>query len=110
MTIRAVSKTTPLLELINQRWQEFIKDIPDPTLHAPAARPVFALGTDWQLREAARLYAQSDHSDPFAYGRAMRYMRQGYWLPSEVRTDARARIQARVAAGINIPFSEGARA
>jgi hypothetical protein len=104
--VKTVSKSTPLLELLEQRWREFIKDIPDPTLHEPAKRPHFAADADEKLlRPAARQYAQADNSDPNAFGRAMRRMRSGEWLPSEVRTDAIARIHARVVQGITIPIS-----
>ena len=101
-------KHPPLLELLNQRWGEVINGIPDPTLHDPSPRPDFSgVVKVKSLREIAQLHAQADNSDPFAYGRAMRYMRQGYALPSEVRSDAIARVHARAVAGITIPISKG---
>ena len=107
MAHHAPEKYAPLLELLKQRWDEFVGKLPDPTLHKPVARPHFS--GDNQLRQAAREHAQADNSDPFAYGRAMRYMRQGYWLPSEVVDEARGRTRARVNNGAHIvtPFNTG---
>ena len=103
MAVRSVSKTTPLLELLEQRWKSEVQHIPDPTLFNPSPRPRFTPAEEMRLKETATLHAQSDHSDPFAYGRAMRRMRSGEWLQSEVRSDAIARVHARVVAGISIP-------
>ena len=99
-------KHPPLLELLQQRWKEIIDKIPDPTLFNPSPRPDYSKKVDI-LHQAAQLHAQSDNSDPYAYGRAMRRMRSGEWLPSEVRSDAIARVHARKVAGISIPINEG---
>lgn len=94
---------SPLLELIEQRWREFVSGLPDPTADKPFKRP--AGGGDWKsgLMQRARAHAESDHSDPFSGRRALHYMKQGYWLPSEVHEDARRSTQARRAAGATFP-------
>jgi len=102
MAVRAISKTTPLLELLEYRWKSEVQHIADPTLFKPSPRPKFTPAEEMRLRETAALHAQSDNSDPFAYGRAMRRMRSGEWLQSEARSDAIGRVHARVATGINI--------
>jgi hypothetical protein len=106
----AVSKTTPLLELLAGRWHDFIEKIPDPTRDKPVARPVVDDKLLRQFREAARSWAEANLSDPFAYGRAMRYMRQGLWLPSEVMSQARGLVGARKAQGVTFAYVSDANA
>lgn len=99
----AKEKVSPLLELLDQRWNEVIRDIPDPTADEPAHRPVFAPDFQRQLRTIAQSHGEANNSDPFAAGRAMHYMRQGYYLPSEVRDDARKATSQRRAQGVTFP-------
>jgi hypothetical protein len=93
--------TTSLLELLQQRWIEFVQGLPDPTWDRKVKRP--DIDKD-RAREAARLHAQAHHADPFAYGRALRYIEQGFWLISEVRTDALRVVQQRKAEGVVFPI------
>lgn len=81
---------SPLLELLEQRWRDVIQHIHDPSSEHPAARPWVPARSALEdnILIAARWRASSDNSDPFAYGRAVRYMRQGYELPSDVYADA----------------------
>lgn len=99
--------TSPLLQLLDARWKVFIQFIPDPTHHEPVARPKFTDAELDRVKIAARDHAAADNSDPFAYGRAMRRMRSGEWVPSEVREDAHKQTGARVANGVIIPFHQG---
>lgn len=100
------SKSTPLLDLLAQRWVDLKLDhVPDPTHHDPAPRPVFTPEGERKVREAAELHAQANASDPFAYGRALRQMKAGHMLPSEVRSDAMSRIAARKAEGVTFPHA-----
>ncbi|MGD9881233.1 MAG: hypothetical protein AB7F22_07700 [Reyranella sp.] len=94
-------RTSPLLELLDQRWNDIIKDIPDPTRDRPARRPFYP--TQAPLYEAARLHGEADANDPFAAARALHYMRQGYWLPSDVKADALRRTSTRRAEGVTFP-------
>lgn len=93
----------PLLDLLDQRWQEFIKDIPDPSQHAPVRRPIYAPAFQSELRKVAHEHGEAHNSDPFAAGRALHYMRQGFWSPAEVRKDAHQSTQARRAQGVTFP-------
>lgn len=104
----APTKSTPLLALLDQRWNEFIKDIPQPTEHRPSPRPHFSVDGRRLIDMAARAHAQANHTDPFAFGRARRYMQQGYWLPSEVSKDAVGVTQSRRNQGISFPFAKDA--
>lgn len=93
---------SPLLELLEERWDDFISGIPDPTYHEPVKRPQYEKRL---IREAAILHAQAENSDPFAYGRAVRKMHSGEWRPDEVRKDAIKVIHSRVAHGVIIPYA-----
>lgn len=99
----AIAKTTPLLEVLNQRWQDVIQHIPDVTTDKPAARPIFHVDGLKAARQAALLHAEANNSDPFAGRRAYHYIRQGYWSASEVRADALRETQARRSAGATFP-------
>lgn len=101
----ATTKTTPLLELLAQRWQEFVSALPDPAEHTPVKRPTFSPAGLAAAREAARLHAEAHNSDPFAYGRALRRIRSGEWLTSDVRADALSRTAARKGEGVTFPIS-----
>lgn len=101
----ARTKSTPLLDLLGSRWAAEIEGLPDPAWDRPYRRPRIERRV---LVEAARLHAEANHSDPFAYGRAMRYMQQGFLEPAEVRTDALAKVAARKGEGVTFPiFTEG---
>lgn len=100
----ATLAASPLLELLESRWREFVSGLPDPTPHEPAKRPNFNAQGLSDQRAAATLYAEANNSDPFAYGRCLRYLRQGYWLASEVRNDALSRINARRLQGVVFPI------
>lgn len=102
------TKSTPLLELLNFRWEQEVKYIPDPTWNEPFKRPHFTPAEQDRLRQAARLHAQANNSDPFAYGRIVRAMRHGYATISEVRDEALKQIGARTANGIVIPIAGAA--
>ena len=98
------TQTTGLLELLEARWRNEIEKLPHPTADRPFKRPVF----DEQYRKVtlprvARLHAQAHHTDPYAYGRCIHDMRQGFATPSEVEQDARNMLGARRAAGITFP-------
>lgn len=93
----------PLLDLLDQRWNEYIKDMPDPTQQAPAKRPVYAPEFKTELRKVAHEHGEAHNSDPFAAGRALRYMQQGYWSPSEVRKDAADATKTRRSQGVTFP-------
>jgi hypothetical protein len=97
--------TSPLLEVLEYRWKNFIQGIPDPTWDKPISRPRFKPHEEAVLRAAARDHASADSADPFAYGRAMRRMRSGEWLPSEVRDDALKLTRARGSSGVVIPIN-----
>jgi hypothetical protein len=79
-------KSAPLLELLNQRWDEFLSKAPDPTPERPFKRPVYDRNV---VVRAARLHADAHRSDPFAGARITHYLKQGYVSPSEVEHDAR---------------------
>lgn len=83
-------QATPLLELLQSRWDDFVKGLPDrpvrPILHMP------------DVREAARLWAKANPSDPFAYQRMITNITHGYSSVSEVRADASRILQAQHAA------------
>jgi len=80
------SNSTPLLELLQTRWETEVKHIVKHKL------PIYARS---DVHDAAKLHAQANDSDPFAYARAAHYLRRGLALPSEVASDARARLAAR---------------
>lgn len=91
---------SPLLDLLDQRWNELLKDVPDPTGEKPFKRPVFDPGRGAALIDgAARHHAEAWASDPFAWGRTRHYMRQGYETPSEVEKDAHGILIARKRGG-----------
>lgn len=60
-------------------------------LHMPAAEPRF----NREIENAARLHAQAQSADPFAYIRSKHYMKMGYDLPSDVIHDAIQKLEAR---------------
>lgn len=94
---------SPLLDLLDQRWNDFIKGIPDPTQNEPAHRPAFGGEFKLGLRRIAHAHGEANNSDPFAASRAYHYMRQGYMLPSEVRDDAHAATSKRRSEGVTFP-------
>jgi hypothetical protein len=75
------SKSTPLLELLNERWKEFIKDAPDTF-----KRPVYS-DKDVIARALVSI-GRRQNSDPFALGRAALHIRQGFINPFEAIKDA----------------------
>ena len=88
------TKSTPtsksgLLDVLAQRWAEFLEKAPD-TYKAP----VFSPGADAMTRSALRLHAEANRSDPFAYARAAKDVKHGYVTIQELETDARNRIGA----------------
>lgn len=104
----AIAKSTPLLALLDQRWNETIKHIPDPSDVRPTPRPVYDANGKRLADMAARSHAQANHADPFAYGRARHYMRQGYWLQSDVAHDAAGITASRRNQGISFPIAKQA--
>jgi hypothetical protein len=46
------------------------------------------------VERAAKLHAQANRSDPYAYGRVMLHMRQGYELASDIIKEANGRLAA----------------
>lgn len=82
-------KIPPLIDLLNQRWDDFLSKVPDPTPDRPFKRPVY--GDKAPVTRAIRLYADAHRSDPFAGARIAHYLKQGYVLLSEVEHDARQR-------------------
>lgn len=104
----AHSKTTPLLELLDQRWRDFVKDMPDPTIHVPAKRPDYGASAYDLIRSAARLHAEANNSDPFAYGRMVKHIQQGFVSIGEARSDAMSRIAIRKGEGVTFPAFTGA--
>lgn len=98
-------ESAPLLELLNQRWDEIISGLPDPSPDKPFKRPVFRGYEKEAIVAIAREHAQAHNSDPFAFARMRHYIRQGYALPSDVQHDARALLGSRRAHGIVIPVA-----
>lgn len=84
-----------LLELLQRNWDGGLKDLPD-TYRVPPTKPD-------EIERAARLHAQADHSDPFAYGRIKLHLRRGLAVASEVAASANARMSARASQGITFP-------
>lgn len=96
-----------LVDLLDSRWCSEIQGLPDVTPERPFKRPVFT--EDYcktTLPRVARLHAQAHHTDPYAYGRCIHDMRQGFVTPSEVEQDARNILGARRAAGITFPHHQ----
>lgn len=91
---------TPLMELLNQRWDEFLKDAPDPSFEKPFRRPVFAPEGLRAIDRAARHHAEANASDPFAWGRVRHYMRQGFLSPADVDKEAHGALVARKRDGV----------
>lgn len=58
----------------------------------PYRKPLVTLGT---TERVAKAIADWDKSDPFAYGRAALYIRQGYIDPKEVEKEVHLRTKAR---------------
>lgn len=105
--MKAGAQSSSLVELLDARWRSEIQGLPDPTPDRPFKRPIFdEQSRKTTLPRVARLHAQAHHTDPFAYGRCIHAMRQGYSLPSEVEQDARNILGARRAAGITFPISQ----
>lgn len=98
-------ESAPLLELLNQRWDEIISGLPDQTPDKPFKRPAFNEREKEANTTAAREHAQAHNSDPFAFTRMRHYIRQGYALASDVQHDARALLGSRRAQGIVIPVA-----
>ena len=78
-----------LLELLHARYRDL------GLAKGTWKRPVFG-PTEWpRIERAARLHAQANISDPFAYARAKHYIVQGYETHFEVTSDATTQIRAR---------------
>lgn len=101
----ARSLSTPLLELLNYRWERdpCIKEMPDPTWDRPFKRPKIE---DNFARRTAKLAAEADNSDPFAGARAFHHIKTGIANVNEVRDDALRLTQARRAQGATFPTVE----
>lgn len=57
-------------------------------------KPASALD-DFAVQKAATLHQRANPADPFAFGRIVLHMRQGYDLPSDVIASATARLERR---------------
>lgn len=102
-----MKKETPgLLLLLDQRWQEIIKDMPDPTDTKPYRRPQYEGDLADAVRRVSGLYAEAHASDPHAYARCRHYIRQGLWSIGDVEKEARALTSARKAHGISFPIAK----
>lgn len=87
-----------LLALLDRRWNEEVKDLPD-TYRAP---PMTEKRRS-EIEVAAIAHAQADHSNPFAWGRVRLHMKRGIEEPAKVRAAAFAALSARVRVGVYIP-------
>lgn len=59
---------------------------PDDYSYAPFRAPEVTPERYREFHKAAKTYAQYEPSDPFAYGRAMLYLKRGILDPSELRS------------------------
>jgi hypothetical protein len=50
---------------------------------------------EFTLHKAATLHARANSADPFAFGRILLHMRQGYVEPQEAITSASVKLEAR---------------
>lgn len=102
---KPAKKETPgLLAILDQRWNDIIKDIPDPSTEKPYRRPQYEGDLSMAVIRAARLYAEAHASDPYAFVRARHYIRQGLWSIADVEKEARSLTSARKAQGITFPI------
>lgn len=93
--------STPLVDLLDQRWKDMIQKLPDVTAERPFKRPVYF---DAAIPMASvRAHAEANNSDPYAGRRARLYVRQGYWLASDTLQDAHALTAARRGQGVTFP-------
>lgn len=81
----------PMHTMLN-RYREIEKDYP-----AKYTKPQVTLG---RIEATAQAVADWDLSDPFAYGRAALYVRQGYIEPEQTIKDYHMRTVARRAARV----------
>lgn len=100
----AKQEASPLLSLLDQRWQDEIKDIPDPTPEKPARRPYFGADGLALVRRTSREYAEAHSADPFAFFRCRNYIARGYWAIPDVQREVRGLIASRKSQGITFPI------
>lgn len=79
MKITKLKSESGLVKLMNKRkaWAQ-----------PPHQPPKFDEQYERRAVQAARTHAVANNSDPFAYGRAMLHLRQGYEYPSDMQKDA----------------------
>lgn len=95
---------SPLLSLLDQRWNDDIKNIPDWTPEKPFPRPVFHADGLALVNRTSREYAEAHNADPFAYSRCRHYLRRGLWSVADVQHETRGLIASRKAQGISFPI------